>query len=267
MGLEMFEFSLIFNLATIVNCTLMMLWYFHQKKIPLKSYVFFLRFNIYIFMAAATNTLAGILFKTGAVGEVGYNIIMAFYSFMISFILVVYTAFICEYMNMYDKDKLTIKYFLYFILLCTTSIEFTTPFNKIGYYFYEDGYTAGKLGALYFMLSVVLVVTAAAVIILKRKNIPAFKAFILLSSIVFSVVMMMLQLKYSVSLLCFGFSIVCLSLYNYIFNPALYIDNLTNLFNKECMRGYLSIVSEEINSSRLLCLRWMISNISIKPME
>ena len=238
MGLEMFEFSLIFNLATIVNCTLMMLWYFHQKKIPLKSYVFFLRFNIYIFMAAATNTLAGILFKTGAVGEVGYNIIMAFYSFMISFILVVYTAFICEYMNMYDKDKLTIKYFLYFILLCTTSIEFTTPFNKIGYYFYEDGYTAGKLGALYFMLSVVLVVTAAAVIILKRKNIPAFKAFILLSSIVFSVVMMMLQLKYSVSLLCFGFSIVCLSLYNYIFNPALYIDNLTNLFNKECMRGY-----------------------------
>ncbi len=238
MGLKMFEFSLIFNLSAIVNCTLMMLWYFHQKKIPLKSYVFFLRFNIYIFMAAALNTIANITFKIGAVGLVGYNMLMALYSFMISFILVIFMGFICEYMNLYDKDKLTLKYFLYFVLLCMTAIDFTTPFNKYGYYFYEEGYTVGKLGTLYFMLSLSMVVTALAVIIIKRKNIPAFKAFILTSSIAFSVVMMMLQLKYSVSLLCFGFSIVCLSLYNYIFNPSLYIDNLTNLFNKDCMRGY-----------------------------
>ena len=238
MGLYMFEISLIFNLTAIVNCVLMLLWYFNQKKIPLKSYVFFLRFNIYIFMAAAINTIAGIMFRIGLVEETGYNLIMAVYSFMISFILVIYVGFICEYMNLYDKDKTFIKYILYTALTCLTAIDFMSPFNKLGYYYHEDGYSVGKLGGFYTALSAVLVLTALVVVLARRKNVSAHNVFILTSSIVFSVVAMMLQLKLSVSLLCFGFSIVCLSLYNYIFNPALYIDNLTNLFNKDCMRGY-----------------------------
>lgn len=235
----MFEFSLVFNLTAIANCTLMIMWYFHQKRIPLKSYSFFLRFNIYVLIATAINMIADILYEIEMVDEVGFNYIMALYSFMISFILVVYADFICEYMNLYENNKKVIKYFFYLILICMTVIDFLSPATKVGFYFNRSGYSTGKLGGIYVLLSAVLVVSEVAVIIYRRKSVPAFNVFILILSIVFSSVMLMVQYRFSIALLGFSFSIVCLSLYNYIFNPALYMDNLTNLNNKDCMRSYL----------------------------
>ena len=235
----MLEFNLVFNLTAIINCTLMILWYFHQKRIPLKSYSFFLRFNIYVLISTAVNTIADVLYEIEVVDEIGFNYILALYSFMISFILVVYADFICEYMNLYENKKKIIKYFFYFILICTTVIDFITPETKAGFYFSRSGYSTGKLGTIYIFLSAVLVVSEIAVIIYRRKSVPAFNVFILILGIVFSTAMLMVQYKFSVSLLGFAFSIVCLSLYNYIFNPALYMDNLTNLNNKDCMRNYL----------------------------
>ena len=109
----MFEFSLVFNLTAIANCTLMIMWYFHQKRIPLKSYSFFLRFNIYVLIATAINMIADILYEIEMVDEVGFNYIMALYSFMISFILVVYADFICEYMNLYENNKIFLLFYSY----------------------------------------------------------------------------------------------------------------------------------------------------------
>ena len=235
----MLEWNLQYNFATIVICILMMVWYFHQKKIPLSSYVFFLKFNVSIFICTIIETTGVLLYRNEVIGEFGFNVVMAAYSFIACLISVIYACFVFEYMHVGDKNKFFLKCFLYVILSVTLIIDILTPFTKIGFYFYSNRYVVGSFGALYALLSGVSVITGIAVIIVKRKKIAASRVYILISSILFSSVMFVVQLRFTVSILCFGFAIVCLTLYNYIFNPALYIDNLTQLYNKDCMREYL----------------------------
>lgn len=235
----MLEWNLEYNFATMFLCVLMLVWYFHQKKIPLNSYAFFFRFNVSILACTGIETVGVLLFKNGTIGEFGFNVVMAVYSFMACLISVIYACFILEYMHVSDKNKKFLTSILYIVLFLTMIIDVMTPFTKVGFYFYDNKYVVGRLGGLYALLSGVSVVTGIAVIIVKRKIIPAAKVYILISSIIFSSTMFVVQLRFTVSILCFGFGIVCLTLYNYIFNPSLYIDNLTQLYNKDCMREYL----------------------------
>ena len=235
----MLEWNLEYNFATIVICILMLVWYFHQKKIPLNSYAFFFKFNFSILACTIIETIGVLLFRKGTIGEFGFNVVMAVYSFMACLISVIYAFFIFEYMHVSDKNKKILKGILLIVLFLTMLIDVATPFTKVGFYFYDSKYAIGKLGGLYALLSGISVITGIAVIIVKRKIIPAYKVYILIASILFSSLMFVVQLRLTISVLCFGFGIVCLTLYNYIFNPALYIDNLTRLYNKDCMREYL----------------------------
>lgn len=238
-GFIMLEWKLDYNIATIIISVMLLAWYLHQKKIPLSSYVFFLKFNLSVLACTIIESIGVTLFKSGIIGEFGFNVFMAFYSFIACLITVIYACFVFEYMHVSDKNKKFLKIFLYIILTITMIIDAATPFTKIGFYFYNNEYVFGKFGGLYALLSGVAVVTGIAVIIVKRKQIPASRVYILIASIVFSTLMFVVQLKFTISILCFGYIIVCLTLYNYIFNPALYIDNLTQLYNKDCMREYL----------------------------
>ncbi len=228
-----------YNFATIVICILMLVWYFHQKKIPLNSYAFFFRFNVSILACTIIESVGVLLYRNEIIGEFGFNVVMAAYSFMACLISVIYAFFVFEYMHVSDKNKKVLKGILLVVLFLTMLIDIATPFTKVGFYFYGRKYAVGKLGALYALLSGISVITGIAVVIVKRKLIPASRVYILISSILFSSIMFVVQLRFTVSILCFGFGIVCLTLYNYIFNPALYIDNLTQLYNKDCMRDYL----------------------------
>ena len=231
--------SLDFPYATVMVSILMFLWYFLKKKIPLSSYAFFYRFNLCILISAVSEILGNHLFKNNVIGNTGFNIFMAIDMYMMSVIGVIYADFVLEYMHVKDKIKHILRYILNTILVATFLVNLLNPFTKIGIYFKGDEYSAGSLTGVYVVLNVTAVLIGFIVTIVKRKSIPPLKVYLILACILFANIMFFVQFAFRISVLSFGFAIVCLAMYNGIFNPALYIDNLTGLFNKDCMRGYM----------------------------
>ena len=241
MGINVSGWNLNFNYAAILICILLLIWYFDKKRIPIDVSAFFVKFIISILLCTLCEVMAVELSKVGVIGELGFNLLMSLYSFLASIISVVYAGFLMVYLRVEKSHQRRVRAFLYTVLSLTFIIDILTPFTKIGFYFYGDSYEIGAFGGFYALLSLSTVITSVAVVLKKRDTISNAKAAMLIISELFGTSMFVVQLAFSISLLPFSFSLVALTLYNYIFNPVIYLDNLTNLYNKDCMRECLEI--------------------------
>ena len=241
MSIALSGWNVNFDYAAMFICLLLLIWYFDKKRIPIDVSAFFVKFIAAIFICALTEVSAVMLAKEGIIGELGFNLFMSFYSFLACLISVIYAGFLMVYLRVAKNHQLHVKMFLYTVLTLTLIIDVMTPFNKMGFYFYGDSYEVGPLGGFYALLSLSTVVTCIGVVLKKRKEISNARIFMLISSVLFSSTMFVVQLAFTISLLTFGFALVALTMYNYIFNPVIYLDNLTNLYNKDCLRECINI--------------------------
>ncbi|MBR1816051.1 MAG: EAL domain-containing protein [Lachnospiraceae bacterium] len=252
MNITLHGWNLTFDYAAMLICILLLIWYFDKKRIPIDVSAFFVKFIISIFLCALSEVMAVELARMNVIGELGFNLLMSLYSFLASIISVVYASFLMVYLRVEKKHQRRIRFFLDTVLVLTFIIDILTPFTQIGFYFYGDSYEVGAFGGFYALLSLSTIVTSIGVVLKKRAEISNAKAVMLIVSVLFGSSMFVVQLAFTISLLTFGFALVALTLYNYIFNPAIYLDNLTNLYNKDCMRECLNIRFDNHNEFSIL---------------
>ncbi|MGN0152722.1 MAG: putative bifunctional diguanylate cyclase/phosphodiesterase [Wujia sp.] len=236
----MTNWNLSFDYAACFLMLLIIIWYFTEKRIPLKSYGAFLCLAATIFSAAGFEVLATQMARN--MDTVGFNSFFAVLSLQTMAVNMVPLAFMYYILILGQVDllgKRGLKIALVSIVVLDAVIIITNFASKWAFTF-ENGRYITRLG-LYIMYGMDLLMVLVSVITMIRNG----KTFVFLRSpalifnVVCSLIATVLQIVIYVPTLNFMLAALALTLYYYMQNPGMITDPVTRQFNRKFMGEYV----------------------------
>ena len=237
---SMSECNLAYDYSAILILITMIIWYFLEKRIPLKSHRFFL---IYILSAFGTTVIevlsVWVLRYSDIYSETLFHWMLAlralaFYS--VSFILLNYVALIGN-VNI-NKWKYA-KPVLWVLYAFTAVASLINPFTRWAFDYKNNRFESGNGNRVLAAITVGLSIATVAIIIKNVKELQLRKTIVLIISMCLCGFAAVYQERQNELVFCLSMTLVCLTLYNFLQNPNAVTDLTTSLFNRNFMGDYL----------------------------
>lgn len=228
-----------FDIATIIMLLMIFIWYMIEKRIELKSHNLYLAMITVLFVATGLEIVMNRI-SNGEI-QASSSVFMWIFSIQNMFL---YAVGIFLFRLVFELSNLhRLKRLVDTITIVTAAIVFViltlNPILKWAFEAKNDIYTSHYMNLVLAGISMVLTVSAIAMMIRNVESISLFKAFALILNIIFIVVAIYLQIKYNMLLVHFSITLGCLTMYQYLLNPSSMIDATTGVFNRGFMGEYL----------------------------
>ena len=236
----MLNWDLAYDYAAIYLLLIIIIWYFHEKRIPLASHRTFLVALAAVFVSTGLEIVSTKLAQMfGTEGNAGFWVTSTLQHLALNAIPLLFAYYVLQIVHINAKQMLHAKWMLALCGVVDVAALVTNPYT---HWVYEAGgwqYTY-DYGVLVLITVAIAAIVASSVVALHRVNHTLFaKAMVVLFHMLLVVLAVFLQLKTHVLLLNFVTATVCLTIYCYLQNPNAVIDTVTKQFNRRFFGEYL----------------------------
>ncbi len=217
---------------------MLLLWYFTEKKVPLKSY----RHFAYVLITAFGATVLEIFTYKLVEYEVSYDVTYAFLSIQMLFIHSFFTC-ITEYLlslaGIDTGKNLKIKYtfvvsWILIVVICLLNPILGWAANLVGFVYSIKG-----VGFVLYGIDAVMVVLMGWVLVTKRQNFKFLRKTIVIFLFVCAIMAGIAQEFNFAPMLDLAITIFCFVLYLFGQGPEVDIDKLTGQFSRKFFDSYM----------------------------
>ena len=243
----MANWNLSFDYAAVFFLLLILVWFFNEKMVPLRSHRAFL---VLLINALASTVLEIVTTWMGRnMDIVGYNAFffaLTLSNFAINITSVTFTFYILQLAHI-DILKNKIQHFLFRAAIAANIVVLALNFRLHWAFTFEDGVYRFSYASLFlYAIDAVMLTICVVTMIRFRKNFQFLRVLPLIFTLVFCVIMAMLQLIAYIPMLNLMITSVCMTLFHYQQNAGTVTDMVTKQFNRRFLREYLySIFSEK----------------------
>ena len=231
--------NLAFDYSAIFVFFMLLLWCINEKRIPLKTYRVFSIFISLNFVSTILETIAFFMLNKDNVNLRSVNILMSFQTLLFHVILLLFSYYV---MNVIDSSAKILSATRVYIYLAVFLLFVATILNIIFecVYVFEPGSVERyPLSYVCVALIGILLLTSFISTIVNRRKLSYIKITMIFVSYAIIATAILLNVFMNAPIVCFGIAMASLALYNYLQNPTIYIDKVTNLYNRDFMAEYL----------------------------
>lgn len=236
----MLNWDLAYDYAAMYLLLIIIVWYFHEKRIPIASHATFLVALATVFVSTGLEIVSTKLAQqAGTEGNVGFWVTSTLQHMALNAMPLLFAYYVLQIAHIEAKQM---KHAKWMLMLCGIVDVVTLATNPYTNWVYEaDGrqYTYGY-GILILVAVAAVAIVASAVVVLHRTSHALFaKMVVVLFHMLVVLAAIGVQLLTHVLLLNFVTTTVCLTLYYYLQNPNTVTDAVTKQFNRRFLGEYL----------------------------
>lgn len=236
----MAHWNLSFDYATAFLLIMIIVWYFNEKRIPLKSHRVFLCFITVAF--AATGLEIGAAHIARSVESFGfglYSSVIHIQKFATFLIPIIFAYYILHLAHVNLNERKIIKAFLGIAVILNGVAISLNPFLKWAFTFENGRYVLGYASIILYVVAAAMILICLITMIKSSKEILFVKSAVIVFNITCGVAACIIQIFFNVPTLNFMIMVICLSLYYYLQNSGSVTDSVTRLFNRKFMGEYV----------------------------
>lgn len=236
----MLNWDLAYDYAAIYLLLIIIMWYFHEKRIPLASHRTFLIALSAVFVSTGLEIVSTKLAQTtGTAGSTGFWVTSTLQHLALNAIPLLFAYYVLQIVHINAKQMLQAKWMLSVCGVIDVAVLVTNPYTN-WVYEVDEGRYIYDYGVIVLITVAILAIVASSVVAICRVNHTLFaKTMVVMFHMLLVVIAVIMQLKTHVLFLNFVTATVCLTLYYYLQNPNGVIDTVTKQFNRRFLGEYL----------------------------
>lgn len=236
----MLNWDLAYDYAAIYLLLIIIMWYFHEKRIPLASHRTFLIALSAVFASTGLEIVSTKLAQTtGTAGSTGFWVTSTLQHLALNAIPLLFAYYVLQIVHINAKQMLQAKWMLSVCGVVDVAVLVTNPYTN-WVYEVDEGRYIYDYGVIVLITVAILAIVASSVVAICRVNHTLFaKTMVVMFHMLLVVIAVIMQLKTHVLFLNFVIATVCLTLYYYLQNPNGVIDTVTKQFNRRFLGEYL----------------------------
>lgn len=236
----MLNWDLAYDYAAIYLLLIIIMWYFHEKRIPLASHRTFLVALSAVFVSTGLEIVSTKLAQTtGTAGSTVFWVTSTLQHLALNAIPLLFAYYVLQIVHINAKQMLQAKWMLSVCGVIDVAVLVTNPYTNWVYEVDERRYIY-DYGVIVLITVAILAIVASSVVAICRVNHTLFaKTMVVMFHMLLVVIAVIMQLKTHVLFLNFVTATVCLTLYYYLQNPNGVIDTVTKQFNRRFLGEYL----------------------------
>lgn len=251
----MANWNLAFDYAACFIFLLIMIWYFNERRVPLKSHKTFLGLLVVGFLATALEITATHIARSLEMFR--YSVFwftLNLQGLAINLVPVAFAYYILELGHVNVERRERIKLFFRVSVILQVMVIVVNIFTGWAFDFTNNRYTVRLGSALPYMIDFVMVVIVIGTMIKYSRNFTELRSASLFFNVICGIVACILQLTEYIPSLNFVLSSLCLTLYYYLQNSSMVTDQVTKQFNRKFMGEYVQNYFAEGKSFGLIAL-------------
>ncbi|MCM1181102.1 MAG: GGDEF and EAL domain-containing protein [Clostridium sp.] len=232
--------NLSFDGAAIFILLLVFIWYFNEKRIPIRSHRSFLMFMAATFAATGLEVLATQMAQN--ISEAGYDrffAVLTLQTLAIHLVTISFAHYLLLLAHVNIHGNFVIRNFF---RICTVFDIAVVALNfRLHWLFtFENGMYHSGVGE-YFMYGIdgIMLVICVVTMICSKQNFKFLRLMPLAFTIVCSILACIAQVFYYIPLINFVLASICLTVYHYQQNTGTVTDVVTGQFNRRFLGEYI----------------------------
>lgn len=236
----MLNWDLAYDYVAIYLLLIIIMWYFHEKRIPLASHRTFLIALSAVFASTGLEIVSTKLAQTtGTAGSTGFWVTSTLQHLALNAIPLLFAYYVLQIVHINAKQMLQAKWMLSVCGVVDVAVLVTNSYTN-WVYEVDEGRYIYDYGVIVLITVAILAIVASSVVAICRVNHTLFaKTMVVMFHMLLVVIAVIMQLKTHVLFLNFVIATVCLTLYYYLQNPNGVIDTVTKQFNRRFLGEYL----------------------------
>lgn len=236
----MLNWDLAYDYAAIYLLLIIIMWYFHEKRIPLASHRTFLIALSAVFVSTGLEIVSTKLAQTtGTAGSTVFWVTSTLQHLALNAIPLLFAYYVLQIVHINAKQMLQAKWMLSVCGVVDVAVLVTNSYTN-WVYEVDEGRYIYDYGVIVLITVAILAIVASSVVAICRVNHTLFaKTMVVMFHMLLVVIAVIMQLKTHVLFLNFVIATVCLTLYYYLQNPNGVIDTVTKQFNRRFLGEYL----------------------------
>lgn len=251
----MANWNLAFDYAACFIFLLIMIWYFNERRVPLKSHKTFLGLLVVGFLATALEITATHIARS--LETFHYSMFwftLNLQGLAINLVPIAFAYYILELGHVNVERREGIRLFFRVSVILQVMVIVVNMFTGWAFDFTNNRYTVKFGSALPYMIDFVMVVIVIGTMIKYSRNFTELRSASLFFNVICGIVACVLQLTEYIPALNFVLSSLCLTLYYYLQNSSMVTDQVTKQFNRKFMGEYVQSYFAEGKSFGLIAL-------------
>lgn len=236
----MTNWNLSFDYAAIFFLLLIFIWYFNERKIPLRSHMAYLVLLITTFMSTFFEISATWMARyMDVVGYDSFYAVLTLQTLAINLVPVTFTFYLLQ-LGHYDVLKHKAVHFFFRCCIAVNVIILTLNLKLRWAFTFEDGAYHVSYGCMVlYGIDVIMIGICIVTIIRSRVNFQFLRLGPLLFTLCFGIAAGVLQVLAYIPTVNLMVSAVCMTLFHYQQNAGTVTDMVTKQFNRRFMGEYL----------------------------
>ncbi len=236
----MITWNLAFDYSACFLLLLIFVWYFNEKRIPLKSHKAFLCLVTDAFCAAGLEIAATQMGRMDDIfSKTAFDITLNAQTLAINFVPLFFTYYVLLLAHVDVKSDIKLRLMFQVAFIVDFLIVVINYFTDFAYTFVDGRYVTGTGCIIMYGIDAVAVAVCVYNVIKHSKNFMFVRSAAMTFNIICAVVAAVLQILYYIPVINFMLASVCLTLYYYLQNPGTVTDPVTRLFNRKFMGEYI----------------------------
>ncbi|MDE5965562.1 MAG: bifunctional diguanylate cyclase/phosphodiesterase [Lachnospiraceae bacterium] len=236
----MTNWNLSFDYVAVFLLLLIFVWYFNERRIPIRSHRVFLIFLSTAFTAAGLEIIATHMARN--IAYVGFDAlynVLTLQTFAINMVPMSFAWYLLllAHVDVKRNPSLWMLYRLGF--LTDVIITVLNPWLHWAFRFENDRYQTGSAGLVMYGIDAVMLLVGLVVMISSKRKFSFLHIIPLAFNFVFGIVAAVGQVFLYVPMVNLMIAILCLTLYHYLQNSGMVTDAVTNQFNRKFMGEYI----------------------------
>ena len=232
--------NLSFDGVALFFMVLIFIWYYNEKRIPIKSHRAFLIFMATCFAAAGLEILATQMARN--MDEVGYS---AFYNVLtlqtlaINLVPVTFSYYMLLLAHVDVNRHKLLHIFFRLCIAVNVIIALANPKLHWAFSFEHGMYKVGYAGLVLYAIDVIMILICVITMILGKQKFMFLRMIPMAFTFISAIAACVAQIFFYIPLINLMLAAICLTLYHYQQNSGKVIDAVTGQFNRRFMGEYL----------------------------
>lgn len=232
--------NLSFDVAAILFLLLIFVWYFNEKRIPLRSHKAFLILLTTTFFSTGFEILATLMARhKDVVGYTAFYNVLTLQTLAVNMVPIAFSYYLLLLSHV-DVRRHKALHLLFRISIAVDSIIIAlNPFLGWACTFKNDMYSVNYAGLVMYFIDLIMVVLCVYTLISAKRNFLFLRFIPLLFNIACGLIACVGQILFYVPLLNLTLAMVCMTLFHYQQNAGTVTDMITEQFNRRFMGEYV----------------------------
>ncbi|MDE5863891.1 MAG: bifunctional diguanylate cyclase/phosphodiesterase [Lachnospiraceae bacterium] len=236
----MTDWNLSFDYAAGFFLILILVWYFNEKRVPLRSHRAFLGLVFTTFLATGLEIISTWMARSmNTVGYERFYIVLTLQTLAINLVPIVFTFYLLLLAHIDIKKNRGLNLIFKLGVMTDLVITVLNPKLKWAFTFENEMYRIGRVGVVMYAIDVVMIVTCIVTMVMAKENFLFIRMVPLVFNFLCGIVACIAQIFFYIPMLNFMLAAICLTLYYYQQNPGTVTDAVTRQFNRKFFGEYV----------------------------